>query len=174
MARARYWAGDPEGALASIAQAQETAPEDAELQESAGWLLKDLEFLPQAAEAFERALALNPSALWIYDSLASLYFELGAPEAAEQTLERALAAGAEQDPDLLESLAWIFTEWGMPDQGEALFAGLADRYPENPGGPKGLAEIQYRRGDLGGAIANLSSGVGALPAGDGATTPAWG
>jgi len=173
MARARYWAGDPEGALASIAQAQETAPEDAELQESAGWLLKDLEFLPQAAEAFERALALNPAALWIYDSLASLYFELAAPEAAVQTLERAMAAGAEQDPDLLESLAWIFTESEMLDRGEALFKRLADLYPNNPGGPKGLAEIQYRRGDLGGAIENLTSVVAALPDVDGHTTLAW-
>jgi tetratricopeptide (TPR) repeat protein len=112
LARAEYRAGDPEGALARIMQAQETAPEDADVQESAGWLLKDLDFLPQAAEAFERALALNSAALWIYDSLASIYFELGAPEAAQQTLERALEAGAEQDPDLLESLAWIFTERG--------------------------------------------------------------
>jgi serine/threonine-protein kinase len=173
LARAEYWAGDPEGALASIAQAQETAPEDADVQESAGWTLKDLEFLPQAAEAFERTLGLNPEALWIYDSLAALYFELGAPEAAQQTLERALAAGADQDPDLLESLAWIFTEWGMPEQGQALFATLADRYPENPGGPKGLAEIRYRRGDLGGAIESLTAVVAALPDVDGHTTLAW-
>ena len=173
LARARYWAGDPAGAMASIAQAQEAAPEDADVQESAGWLLKELDFFPQAAEAFERALALNPAALWIYDSLAALYFELGAPDSAMHTLERALAAGAEQDPDLLESLAWIFTEWGMPDQGEALFASLADRYPEDPGGPKGLAEIQYRRGDLGGAIENLTAVVAALPDVDGHTTLGW-
>jgi len=173
LARARYWAGDPEGALASIAQAQETAPDDAEVQESAGWVLKELDFHPQAAEAFERALALNPEALWIYDSLASLYFELGAPEAAAQTLERALAAGAEQDPDLLASLAWIFTESGMLDRGEALFKSLADRYPDSPGGPKGLAEVQYRRGDLGGAIENLAAVVAALPDVDGLTTLGW-
>jgi tetratricopeptide (TPR) repeat protein len=173
LAGARYWAGDPEGAMASIAQAQESAPEDADVQESAGWLLKELDFFPQAAEAFERALALNPAALWIYDSLAKLYFELGAPESAIHTLERALAEGVEQDPGLLESLGWVFTEWGMPDQGEALFTSLADRYPGNPAGPKGLAEIQYRRGDLGGAIENLSSVVAALPDVDGHTTLAW-
>ena len=173
LARARYWVGDPDGALASIAQAQGTAPEDADVQESAGWVLKELDFLPQAAEAFERTLALNPAALWIYDSLAALYFELGAPEAAQQTLERALAEGVEQDPELLESLAWIFTEWGMPDQGEALFATLADRYPDNPGGPKGLAEIQYRRGDLRGAIESLAAVVESLPDVDGHTTLAW-
>ena len=173
LAGARYWAGDPEGAMASIAQAQETAPEDADVQESAGWLLKELDFFPQAAEAFERALALNPAALWIYDSLAALYFELGAPESAVHTLERALAEGVEQDPGLLESLGWVFTEWGMPERGEAVFAQLADRYPDNPGGPKGLAEIQYRRGDLGGAIENLSSVVAALPDVDGHTTLAW-
>jgi tetratricopeptide (TPR) repeat protein len=173
LAGARYWAGDPEGAMASIAQAQESAPEDAEVQESAGWLLKELDFLPQAAEAFERALALNPAALWIYDSLAALYFELGAPESAMHTLERALAEGVEQDPGLLESLGWIFTEWGMPERGEALFRTLADRYPNNPGGPKGLAEIQYRRGDLGGAIENLAAVVAALPDVDGYTTLAW-
>ena len=173
LAKAEYWAGDPEGALARITQAQETAPEDADVQESAGWLLKDLDFLPQAAEAFERALALNSAALWIYDSLASIYFELGAPEAAQQTLERALEAGAEQDPDLLESLAWIFTEAGVLERGEVLFATLADRFPENPGGPKGLAEIQYRRGDLGGAIENLEAVLAALPDVDGYTTLGW-
>jgi serine/threonine-protein kinase len=173
LAGARYWAGDPEGAMASIAQAQESAPEDAEVQESAGWLLKELDFFPQAAEAFERALVLNPAALWIYDSLAALYFELGAPESAVHTLERALAEGVEQDPGLLESLGWVFTEWGMPERGEEVFALLADKYPDEMAGPKGLSEIQYRRGDLTGAIARLSAAVVAHPDVDGYTTLGW-
>jgi tetratricopeptide (TPR) repeat protein len=173
LARARYWAGDADGALDSLLRAQQSAPEDADVQESSGWVAKELGFLPQAAEGFERALALNPGALWIYDSLAATYFELGAPDSAQHTLERALAAGADQDPDILESLAWIFTEWGMPDQGEALFSLLAERHPERPGGPKGLAEIQYRRGDLAGAIATQSAVVASLPDADGYTTLGW-
>jgi tetratricopeptide (TPR) repeat protein/tRNA A-37 threonylcarbamoyl transferase component Bud32 len=173
LARARYWAGDPEGALKSLLEAQQSAPGDAGVQESSGWVAKELGFLPQAAEGFERALALNPAALWIYDSLAATYFELGQPELAQHTLERALAAGVAEDPDLLESLAWIFTEWGAPDRGEALFTLLAERYPERPGGPKGLAEIQYRQGDLAGAIATLSALVASLPDLDGITTLGW-
>jgi hypothetical protein len=61
----------------------------------------------------------------------------------------------------------------MTDQGEALFASLAERYPDSPGGLQGLAEIQYRRGDLGGAIKSLTAAVEALPDVDGHTTLAW-
>jgi hypothetical protein len=73
LARAEYRAGDPEGALARIMQAQETAPEDADVQVRR-WLLKDLDFLQ--CRGLERFLASILQTL-IYDSLAS-YFELGA------------------------------------------------------------------------------------------------
>lgn len=155
MARAQHALGDPEAALGSVMRARELAPQDIDVQGSAGWILYELGFFPEAAQAFERVIELEPSDLWAYENLLGLYVKLGRLDAAQETLQRALEAGAEREPELLATLAWDFADWGHWEQAEPLFAMLADRYPDQPGGLRGMAEIRYQQGDLTGAIETL-------------------
>lgn len=163
MARAQFALGDREAALGSVMRARETAPTDADVQESAGWTLYEMGLYPEAAEAFERVLELEPAALWIYESLVSLYMEQGRVDAAQETVHRAMEAGAEQDPDLLATLAWDFLEGGFLEQAESLFATLAERFPDRPDGLRGIAEIRYRQADLARAIETLGALLSRVP-----------
>jgi uncharacterized Ntn-hydrolase superfamily protein len=82
------------GDMLKRALAEET--EDAEFLNNLAWFCATGDvFLEQAREAAERAVALEPEAAHIIDTLAEVYFRLGRKEEAIRTIKRAI----EMDPE---------------------------------------------------------------------------
>lgn len=165
--------GDMDNAVGTIEAARSLDPQDAWAHEAAGYVYQELGDHRTAAEAFERALELDPGGLWIYLGLAESRLALGEPEAAEEAIQRALQAGAEQDPDLLDSIGWLYLDHGDPGQAEAIFGLLTERYPGDLRGPYGMAEIRYQAGDVAGAIEALEPAAEAAPEASAYETLAW-
>jgi protein O-GlcNAc transferase len=79
-----------EDALAAATQAAFVAPNDAEAQNNYGVVLKNLNRLPQANEAFDKAIALDPCVARYYYNKATLNQACGDIDSAEKNYRKAI------------------------------------------------------------------------------------
>ena len=79
-----------------LAMALTEKPEDADYLNNLAWFCATGDvFLDEALEAAKRAVALEPEAAYILDTLAEVHFRLGNTEDAIRTMERAIEIDAE-------------------------------------------------------------------------------
>lgn len=154
--------GDP-GTVDTVERARGAEPDQAWVHETAGDIYQQLGDLPQAEAAYRQAIELDPGGLWAYLSLAETQLTMNQPQAAADTTQRAMEAGAAQDPDLLESFGWMYLDHGFPDHAEPIFAALMEAHPGDLRGASGLAEMRYQNGDVRGAIEVLQRAVESTP-----------
>jgi tetratricopeptide (TPR) repeat protein len=84
-------------ALATVERAIVTAPDEAWVQESAGWFYQGLEHHEEAIRQFERALELDPGAEWVFEGMAISYEALGNFDKADEI--RGMIGSGEQGMD---------------------------------------------------------------------------
>ncbi len=146
-----------------IEMARSAAPEDPWPAEAAGYIYQEMGDHRAAIEAFEYVIELDPQALWSYLSMAESWMNLGEPDSAFEVAQRARDAGAAEDPDLMESMGWLFLDYGYMGQAETVFALMTELYPDDLRGAYGLAEVHYQVGDVAGAIAVLEPALKRTP-----------
>lgn len=155
--------GELPTAVEWIEMARSTDPEDPWPHEAAGYIYQEIGEHRAAIDAFENTIELDPQALWVYLSLAESWMILGEPDSAFAVAQRAREAGADEDPDLMESMGWLFLDHGHIGPAETVFTLMAERFPDDLRGAYGLAEVRYQEGDVAGAIAMLEPAVERAP-----------
>jgi Tfp pilus assembly protein PilF len=105
------YAGDYRAALAELDRQLQEAPSEPAVHTARGWALENLgpEALPEASEAYRRALALDPTALWAKEGLSNVLRRLGQLEEANRLAREVIEEGTlrcDGEIDLLELVGW--------------------------------------------------------------------
>jgi Tfp pilus assembly protein PilF len=133
----------PVDALWDVDAALEIAPDRANAHSIRGALLRDLDRLDEAATAFDRALALEPSRATALRGRARVALERGEADAAVRF--RRCAAGGAAGPDVLLGLASALEAEGDP-AGMALLEDAVVRVPEWVEAHEELARMRSEAG----------------------------
>jgi Flp pilus assembly protein TadD len=104
-------AGDYEAALAELDRQLAEHPFDSAVHTARGWALENLgpTELPEAREAYLRALELDPGALWAKEGLSNVYRRMGNAEQANRLAREVIEEGTlrcDREIDLLELVGW--------------------------------------------------------------------
>ena len=104
-------AGDYEAALAELDRQLEENPLEPAVHTARGWALENLgpRGLPDARDAYVRALELDPSALWAKEGLSNVYRRMGSFDDANRLAREVVEEGtlrADREIDLLELVGW--------------------------------------------------------------------
>jgi tetratricopeptide (TPR) repeat protein len=113
-------AGDYEAALAELDDQLEASPFDSAVHTARGWALENLgaSELPNARQAYLRALDLDPGALWAKEGLSNVYRRLGAFDEADKLAREVIEEGtprSDAEIDLLELIGWCQLRLGEYD-----------------------------------------------------------
>lgn len=119
-------------------------------QDAGGWLVLAMGYQAdgerdRAIYAYEKAQALQPDNLLILNNLAWLYQETAHPGALALA-DRLLARGKDQ-PEMLDTVGWIFSQHGRLEQGLTLLREAAVRAPHLPTIHLHLAEALVQSGN---------------------------
>jgi tetratricopeptide (TPR) repeat protein len=116
-------AGDYAGALAELDAILSLEPDNAAVHTARGWALENLGPAQQASarEEYERALALNPRAMWAKEGLANVLRRMGLSEYADRLCLEVIEEGCRryhEEEDLWELVGWCQLRLGR--YGEAV------------------------------------------------------
>ena len=104
-------AGEYEAALAELDQQLRDNPTDSAVHTARGWALENLgpTGLPEARDAYQRALDLDPTALWAKEGLSNVFRRMGLIEDANRLARQVIEEGTlrcDKEIDLLELVGW--------------------------------------------------------------------
>jgi Flp pilus assembly protein TadD len=104
-------AGDYEAALAELDRQLGQHPFEAAVHTARGWALENLgpRGLPEARDAYVRALQLDPTALWAKEGLSNVYRRMGEFDDANRLARDVIEEGTlrcDKEIDLLELVGW--------------------------------------------------------------------
>jgi Flp pilus assembly protein TadD len=104
-------AGDYEAALQELDRQLESHPFEPAVHTARGWALENLgpQGLPDARDAYVRALELDPGALWAKEGLSNVYRRMGDPDEADRLAREVIEEGTprcHEEIDLLELIGW--------------------------------------------------------------------
>ena len=131
LALARYRAGDLEGSLSAIAQTVKLDDQMADAYYLRGMCLRDRRQLPEALEAFERAVALAPASIAPREELADVYEALNR-RADEIEQLQALAALDREQPRRQAALGLAQARAGRWDLAVLTLSGALEKTPNEP------------------------------------------
>jgi tetratricopeptide (TPR) repeat protein len=111
-------AGLYEAALEELDRQLEHDPAEPAVYTARGWALENLgpENLPRAREAYERALQLDPGALWAKEGLSNVYRRMGDVTEADRLARQVVDEGtlrSDDEIDLLELVGWCQLRLGQ-------------------------------------------------------------
>jgi tetratricopeptide (TPR) repeat protein len=114
-------AGEYEAALEELDRLSLTEPDHAPIHTARGWALENLgvEHLGEARDAYRRALALDPSALWAKEGLSNVLRRLGEVEEADRLSVEVIEQGRtryDREEDLRELVGWCQLRLGRFDE----------------------------------------------------------
>jgi tetratricopeptide (TPR) repeat protein len=104
-------AGEYEAALQELDRQLMEHPLEPAVHTARGWALENLgpTGLPEARDAYRRALELDPSALWAKEGLSNVYRRMGDPDEANRLAREVIEEGTlrcDREIDLLELVGW--------------------------------------------------------------------
>jgi tetratricopeptide (TPR) repeat protein len=104
-------AGDYAGALRELDSVLALQPRNPAVHTARGWALENLgpERLAEARAAYERALRLNPGAMWAKEGLANVLRRIGRVEQADRLCREVIEEGRRryhEEEDLWELVGW--------------------------------------------------------------------
>ena len=113
-------AGDYAAALDELDAAVQKEPANAAVHTARGWALENLgpEQLPDAKASYERALALDPSAMWAKEGLSNVLRRMGNQREADRLSLEVIEEGRqryEREEDLRELVGWCELRLGRYD-----------------------------------------------------------
>jgi serine/threonine protein kinase/tetratricopeptide (TPR) repeat protein len=150
-------------ALSIIDRVVRLAPEDAWVQETAGWFYRDVEYYYKAIEQFEKALELNPDATHFLQGLADSYVGVGEYAKAEEVLAQGEPPQGYEDPYELENQGWEHLNDGNYGAAEEAFRRALDFKPDLISSWEGLADVYWYQDEDDMTIEVLMAGIDANP-----------
>ncbi|QSA98803.1 XrtA/PEP-CTERM system TPR-repeat protein PrsT [Methylococcus sp. EFPC2] len=125
--KARLAQGDFKGAVDGLHAWLEAADQDVE-----SWLLlalahQEKNHLREAAEAYEKVETLRPGNSVVLNNLAWVYQEQGDKRALE--IAEKIQLGSDSNPELVDTIGWIYLLNGKPDKGLLLLQQAAVQAP---------------------------------------------
>jgi Flp pilus assembly protein TadD len=104
-------AGDYEAALQELDRQLTEHPLEPAVHTARGWALENLgpTGLPEARDAYRRALELDPRALWAKEGLSNVYRRMGDADQADRLAREVIEEGTlrcDKEIDLLELVGW--------------------------------------------------------------------
>jgi Flp pilus assembly protein TadD len=104
-------AGDYEAALQELDRQLTEHPLEPAVHTARGWALENLgpTGLPEARDAYRRALELDPRALWAKEGLSNVYRRMGDADEADRLAREVIEEGTlrcDTEIDLLELVGW--------------------------------------------------------------------
>jgi Flp pilus assembly protein TadD len=111
-------AGQYDAALEELERQLQRDPSDPAVHTARGWALENLghDRLPDARDAYLRALELDPRALWAKEGLSNVHRRMGGLESADRLAREVIEEGAErcnEEIDLLELIGWCQLRLGQ-------------------------------------------------------------
>jgi Flp pilus assembly protein TadD len=105
------YAGDYRGALHELDRQLLEHPLEPSVHTARGWALENLgpDLLPEAREAYRRALELDPTALWAKEGLSNVLRRMGHADDANRLAREVIEEGTlrgDREIDLLELVGW--------------------------------------------------------------------
>jgi tetratricopeptide (TPR) repeat protein len=150
--------GRLDAALADFDTALRLSPPLPEAHYNRAQLLLALDDLPGARADLDRVLELDPGWLDAYINRAGLLLQLGLDDQARADVEAGLAL-APADPHLCCVLGQLEAAAGRPAAAEAAFATALAGAPELAQAWASRASLRHGRGDLEGAVADLTRAI---------------
>jgi Flp pilus assembly protein TadD len=104
-------AGHYQAALDELDRQLEEHPNEPAVHTARGWALENLgpTGLPEARDAYRRALQLDPTALWAKEGLSNVYRRMGEADEANRLAREVIEEGTlrcDKEIDLLELVGW--------------------------------------------------------------------
>jgi serine/threonine protein kinase/Tfp pilus assembly protein PilF len=136
--------------------------EDPNALEEQGWEFLANHQFPDAEEAFQKAVDLNPGLVGAWEGLADVYWYQGEFDVAIDTLNTAITFNQEYAP-LNVKLGWVYWDTWDLDKAEAAFNKARFLDPSLDDAWLGLTEVFWERGDLDGAIDVIETAIKTNP-----------
>lgn len=159
--------GDLNGAIQALAKAREALPDNSMVVDELALSYQTADRKPEARQAYEQAVKLNPQNGLALNNLAYLMAEGGSGD-LDQALTYAQRA-KQALPNLNEvsdTLGWIYLKKNMSDNAMDIFQNLVTKAPANPTFRFHLGMAYAQKGDKPRAIKELQQALRSAPARD--------
>jgi Flp pilus assembly protein TadD len=139
--------GDFQRAIAVLQDAVKLAPKDPVPLMYLGAVFDKAGRVNEATASYRRALTLQPDNTSAMNNLAYLMAETGGSLDEALQLAQLAVAKAPQDPNLKDTLGWIYVKRKMTDSGLQIFQNLVRQYPKAPMYRYHLGVALFAKGD---------------------------
>ncbi len=124
--------GDLNRAISSYQKASELAPLDKDILYNLGLLQNDAGDKPAAIQTMKKELALDPQNAAVMNNLAFDLAETGTDLGHALTLAAAAARKLSGDPNVLDTLGWVYAKNGLNESAIQVFRVLVNKNPDLP------------------------------------------
>ena len=124
--------GDLDRAVANYEKASQLAPFDKEILYNLGVLENDAGDKQAAIRTMKKELALDPQNAAVMNNLAFDLAETGTDLGQALTLAAAAARKLSSDPNVLDTLGWVYAKNGLNESAIQVFRVLVNKNPELP------------------------------------------
>ncbi len=142
-AQIRARAGDDDDALADCERFLAARPRHAGVHTLRAHLLERSGREDEAISGYRRAIEVDPDAVAARNNLALLLADRGALDEARELAQHAYALAGENEPEVVDTLGWIYLRSGHLDRGTALIERAHRAAPERPA-PRLHLALAYR------------------------------
>jgi Flp pilus assembly protein TadD len=132
-----------------------------------GYSLFESGRLAESIPAYRQALSLQPRNSVAMNNLAYALAEKGGQKELDEALQLAQKALeiSPKEPDLLDTLGWVYLKKSMPDSAVQVFAGLTHEWPNSPTYLHHMGVALLAKGDSPAARKSLQDALAAGPQG---------
>jgi len=151
--------GDLNAAAASFRKAAELRPSDPQAHLVLALILDQQKQTDQALQVYEKILQIQPDHPVALNNLAYLLTERGTDLDRALTLALRARQKLPQDPNVADTVGWIYIKKNLSDNAAEIFRDLVRRYPNNPTFHYHLGMALYQKGDRAGARQALQTAL---------------
>jgi tetratricopeptide (TPR) repeat protein len=140
-------AGDRNSAIANLQKAREIVPENEIVLQNIGQVMDDAGRRPEARQAYEACLVVNPNNVLVLNNLAYLMAESNADLDVALNHAQKAKGLSPNTAEISDTYGWILLKKGLPEQAIPVFVDLVGRVPTNASYRFHLAKAYAQKGD---------------------------